>query len=212
MERLEAETSGNAGRLTGLDGLRGIAACIVAFGFHAQILFPRDSLIGTGPISDWLLVNGWTAVDLFFVLSGFVFAHVYLSKELLAGPGALKDFAIARLARLYPLHIVTLCLALAMFPAAQDNTGSAFLFHVLMLQALAEPVRHTFNGPAWSVSVEMFCYAAFVAGWAHAMRGEWEAAVESCERSRKLSPDRRFNVARPLSARSSRPASRPRSV
>jgi class 3 adenylate cyclase/tetratricopeptide (TPR) repeat protein len=33
------------------------------------------------------------------------------------------------------------------------------------------------------------CYAAFTEGWVHAMRGDGESAAESCERSRKMSPD-----------------------
>ena len=32
-------------------------------------------------------------------------------------------------------------------------------------------------------------YAAFTTGWIAAMRGDWDAAVEACERGRKLAPD-----------------------
>lgn len=161
----------DAGRLHGLDGMRGIAACVVAFGFHPQVLFPRGSFAGGwgGPVVDWVHRNGWSTVDLFFVLSGFVFAHVYLPGNKLAKAGGPGEFAVARLARLYPLHLLMLCLTAAVFHPVATNTLGAFFLHLFMLQALATPPGLTFVGPAWSISVEMFCYAVFALA---AMRGE----------------------------------------
>lgn len=159
-------------RLKGLDGLRGIAACVVAFGFHAQFMFAQGVVtpgVG-GPIAQWLRDYGWTAVDLFFVLSGFVFAHVYLANERYARI-SLREFAVARIARLYPLHIATL-LFCAVAPAALPNDGpGAFIAHLLMVQALFSPAGHTFNGPAWSISIEALCYLIFAAG----LWGQWRA-------------------------------------
>lgn len=153
------------GRLAGLDGLRGLAACAVAFGFHAQFLFVKDTIpAGTGWfIGDWLRENGWLAVDLFFVLSGFVFAHIYL-----AGAPTdridWRDFAVARLARLYPLHLLTLLFCLVTLGHWAANTHWAFAAHLVMAQALYPPTGHTFNGPSWSITVEMICYALFLLG------------------------------------------------
>ena len=159
-------------RLKGLDGLRGIAACVVAFGFHTQFMFAQGVFApgAGGPIAQWLRDFGWAAVDLFFVLSGFVFAHVYLTNARYARI-SLREFVVARIARLYPLHIATLLLC-AVIPAALPNNGpGAFIAHLFMVQALFSPAGHTFNGPAWSISIEALCYLIFAAG----LWGQWRA-------------------------------------
>ena len=48
---------------------------------------------------------GNKGVDFFFIISGFVFAHVYLSKY---NNASFKTFFVNRFARLYPLHLLTL--------------------------------------------------------------------------------------------------------
>ena len=148
-------------RLAGLDGLRGLAACVVAFGYHAQYLFAQGVIpAGTGWfVGDWLRGSGWLAVDLFFVLSGFVFAHVYLTNA-----GDWRDFGVARFARLYPLHLVTLLFCLVTLGHLPGNTLPAFIAHLAMAQALVQPAGHTFNGPSWSLTVEIICYALFLLG------------------------------------------------
>lgn len=151
-------------RLKGLDGLRGVAACVVAFGFHAQFMFAQGVFTpgAGGPVAQWLRDFGWTAVDLFFVLSGFIFAHVYLTKERYARI-SLRQFVVARIARLYPLHIATL-LFCAVAPAALPDGGpGAFIAHLFMVQALVSPAGQTFNGPTWSISIEALCYLLFAA-------------------------------------------------
>lgn len=66
-------------RLTRLDGLRGIAACVVAFAYHPRSLFAPELFTGHGALLAWLSHWGWAFVDLFFLLSGYIFAHVYLA-------------------------------------------------------------------------------------------------------------------------------------
>ncbi|MBS0476472.1 MAG: acyltransferase [Proteobacteria bacterium] len=169
-------------RLAGLDALRGIAACVVAFGYHAQYLFAPETFAPGwgGAIGAWLRTLGWTAVDLFFVLSGYVFAHVYLrgtDLETTRGQGA---FWIARIARLYPLHLIMLLACAGLFRADSANSSFAFAAHLLMAQALVAPVGHTFDGPTWSLSVEMLCYTVFAfaaaGGW-RVLRGVTLAAI-----------------------------------
>lgn len=157
--------SAPAARLGGLDALRGIAACVVAFGFHAQFMFvegaiPKDM---GGSVGQWLRAFGWTAVDLFFVLSGFVFAHVYIGRSG-SQQISLGEFAIARIARLYPLHLATLLLCALAFAGNASIGIGAFAAHLVMAQALVMPTGHTFNGPSWSLSVEAICYCIFAAG------------------------------------------------
>ena len=126
-------------RLARLDGLRAIAACGVAFTYHVRLLFSEGALESGHAALDWFHLSGWLFVDMFFVLSGYIFAHVYLARGSLERPGALADFAVARVARLYPLNLV-------------------------MLQAFVHPVAQTFVGPSWSLSVEAVCYVLFAFG------------------------------------------------
>lgn len=139
-------------RIVEIDSLRGLAALGVAFGFHANYYLDV-------PMLPWLADFGWTLVDLFFVISGYIFAHLYSEKV----PSAPK-FAIRRFARLYPLHIAMFLLTavlLVYLPPLEDskNTASFAFLNILMLQEIG--VSKNFNVPAWSVSVEIYCYALF---------------------------------------------------
>lgn len=157
-----------ASRLTRLDGLRGLAACGVAFLYHPLLKVAPDIMDGASALPLWFRAWGWTFVDLFFLISGYIFAHVYLR-----GPGlaraALGEFAVARIARLYPLHLLTLLICVAVFWGAPGNTWYVFLAHLVMAQAFVGDVAHTFNGPSWSISVEVVCYILFALG---ASRGD----------------------------------------
>lgn len=150
-------------RLAALDGLRGVAACGVAFLYHPLLELSAPVAASAPAAVLWLRAWAWSCVDLFFVISGYIFAHVYLGTKRL-DCAHFGSFWRARFARLYPLHFVMLIVCAFLFGAAQVNTGLAFVAHLFMLQAFVNPeVRH-FNGPAWSVSVEMACYALFALG------------------------------------------------
>lgn len=143
----------------------------MAFTYHAWSLFREGAVVPLpGPI-EWMRWSGWLFVDMFFVLSGYIFAHVYLGRGLLTKPGELADFAVARIARLYPLHLVMLLVTAALFWSKPENSALAFGAHLLMLQALATPVAQTFDGPTWSLSVEAACYVLFALGAAAGPRG-----------------------------------------
>lgn len=165
-------------RLTRLDGLRGIAACVVAFTYHPRTLFAPELFTDHGMVFAWLSHWGWAFVDLFFLLSGYIFAHVYLAGDKLSRPGAMGQFAVARFARLYPLHLLTLLVVALYAWGEKGNTAGAFAMHLVMLQNFVRPVPDTFNGPAWSLSVEACCYLLFAFA---AMRGGrrrlWQVTV-----------------------------------
>lgn len=151
-------------RLARLDGLRAIAACGVAFTYHIRLLFPDEAMQTGIAALDWFHLQGWLFVDMFFVLSGYIFAHVYLARDGLTRPGAPGDFAVARFARLYPLHLVMLVVTAVLFMARPENTPLAFAGHLLMLQAFVHPVAQTYVGPSWSLSIEAVCYVLFALG------------------------------------------------
>lgn len=110
--------------------------------------------------------EGFLGVSFFFILSGFVLALNY--KEKLLGKSiTAKDFMVARIARIYPLHVVTLLLSIPLaYKAFQTDIFSTlgkFVVNLLLLQSFV-PVRDiyfSFNIPSWSISNEFFFYLLF---------------------------------------------------
>lgn len=137
-----------------LTGLRGIAASFVVIYHFFQIGAPR------GPIRNFVL-HGYIAVDLFFVLSGFVIALTYAKNF---APGfsfrAYGDFLYKRFGRIYPLYFVGTAAGLAI----------AFLFHteVTRLKVLSNlflvqtwGIAPSIDDTSWSISTEFAAYLAF---------------------------------------------------
>ncbi|MET0518851.1 MAG: acyltransferase [Burkholderiaceae bacterium] len=163
--------AGASGRYVHLDALRGILAIAVVihhFSFATRL--------------DWFN-KAWISVDAFFILSGFVIAHSYQGK-LAAGMG-LREFSVARLARLYPLYFVGLLLGvLALLgspfqpaPAPQEQ-ATAIGFGLLVLPYLngqlwpaiaggAQGSVFPLNEPAWSLFYELFVNLVFFAWVRH---------------------------------------------
>ena len=125
-----------------------------------------EALGGDGPIGR-ILARGATGVSLFFVLSGFILAINYPSGKLKA-----RSFLAARVARIYPLYLFGLVLALPFFfhgllyrmsfLDACRETVHQLVLCLLLVQAWL-PDRATLLNPAgWSLSAEMSFYLAFV--------------------------------------------------
>ncbi|HEY0275711.1 MAG TPA: acyltransferase [Paenirhodobacter sp.] len=84
-----------------LDGMRGYAAFVVLI-YHLRHFFAD-----LPPVA-----NGFLAVDLFFMMSGFVLALSYEAR-LRSGALTLRAFARRRVLRLYPVYLTGLVLGLA---------------------------------------------------------------------------------------------------
>ena len=90
---------------------------------------------------------------------------------------SLREFVLRRLARIYPLHIVTLLAMLmlrfariglvaigilAVAPVQTEvNTGYSFFLNVLLLQSMGFLDHLSWNGPSWSISTEFYTYLLF---------------------------------------------------
>jgi peptidoglycan/LPS O-acetylase OafA/YrhL len=110
------------------------------------------------------------AVDFFWAISGLVFYQRYakLIGDRQIGAGT---FALRRFARLYPLHIATLFAVAALqwayvrshgqFFIFDDNSPRAFAMQLLMASNWFSWQHGGFNGPIWSVSVEVLTYVCF---------------------------------------------------
>jgi len=147
-----------------LDALRGLCALLVVF-FH----LPVSSHFHALPLTR----HGYLFVDFFFVLSGFVIAHAY--RERIGSAGDAGRFLIRRIGRVWPLHVVILaafvlielCRLVFHFDAVPPFTGDRappyLVTNLLLIQAFGIHPHLTWNGPAWSISVEMGCYVLFAA-------------------------------------------------
>lgn len=105
-------------------------AAIMVVAIHLRGLFgiPRDWA------ADVPLMQG---VSFFFVLSGFILTHAY---PRLATSTNQVNFWVARFARIFPLHLITLCLAIAVDTGKQEVLttlygGTASVMDVLLLRA-----------------------------------------------------------------------------
>jgi len=141
-----------------LTGLRGIAAVyVVLFHYYSGVSFASPLVT--------LLSHGYLAVDLFFVLSGFVMTLNYA--ELFRGRWQWQSsriFLSRRIARVYPLFVVTgVCAAILISRGWLDGTQAglkgALALNVLMIQAWG--LAPSLDAPSWSISAEWAAYIVF---------------------------------------------------
>lgn len=102
--------------------------------------------------------NGGFGVSFFFVLSGFVLTLNYAKSDL-----NLRTYFVNRISRILPIYWFGLSLALIYVPSDSLDSGKVFLVHFLALQSwfFDSDLGLHFNGPGWSISVEMFFYLLF---------------------------------------------------
>ena len=151
-----------------LDGLRGVAASIIAIA-HFPVLshFSQTRFCQSSSL----------CVDFFFVLSGFVICGNYAPS--LKNSVQLFKFIYLRFFRLYPLHlffcIVMLVeyISLLIFAGALGGgVGRSLIFsdqfsplsiilNILLLSGIGIPGGAPLNPPSWSISVEFYVYILF---------------------------------------------------
>lgn len=150
--------------LPGLGGLRGLAALAVLVGHGVAWLTPLPEIPALYEPFARLPRCGLSA---FFVLSGFVLAYNH-GPAMAAGELPFGRFALARLARLYPVYLLTLGLAagLALLkhgPGSFGGPGHLLAFASLTQTWFLVPSWPQIFPLAWAVSVEVFFYLAFPA-------------------------------------------------
>jgi peptidoglycan/LPS O-acetylase OafA/YrhL len=168
-------------RLYALDALRGIAALAVVF-WHWQHFFFQGAVPGVllteqQPFYNLFSIfyrHGGDAVALFFSLSGFIFFWLFGS-AVAKGDLSAKQFFIDRFSRIYPLHLATFGAVALLQVIYSGYTGHAFVYpfndlyhgvlNVFLAPAWGLEQGWSFNGPAWSISVEVLLYAAFFLLW-----------------------------------------------
>lgn len=134
--------------LAGLDHLRSLAI-IMVFAFHFGRIFPHP---------DWLkqISNfGWTGVDLFFVLSGYLISSQLFANIATHGRFSFKAFFVKRFFRIVPPYLIVVAIYF-LFPYAREKDGLAPLWKFLSFTQ-----NFNFNlqtqssfSHAWSLCVE----------------------------------------------------------
>lgn len=135
-----------------LDGIRGLAAIFI---------MTRH----TGTFWHILFYRSYLAVDLFFLLSGFVIAHAY-GARLKGGEISAIDFMVLRIIRLYPMYFLSLILCLAVVIGGVFGIGDQAKLNnevkVFLMAALFIPSGLVYggwlfpiNGPYWSLMFEL---------------------------------------------------------
>ena len=137
-------------RFVTLDGMRGIAALIVA------------ALHVAGMVGVDFAPHANLAVDFFFVLSGFVIAHAY--DERLGNSLSAFEFTRRRLIRLHPLIVLASAIELVTLTARSIAAGGQDLLAIfgagvasillIPYHQLAPTEAFPLNGPAWSLFAE----------------------------------------------------------
>ena len=151
-----------AGYRTAINAFRGFASLYVVL-YHLRYYNDFD-WFGAFPFVRY----GYIGVDFFFILSGLIVSHVYLSKSASGGPDFWKKFIWYRVARLFPVHLLIMLLMLlaAVMPpllaggeaglTAQDYKDWFLLTFLVRQWTL--PADYAWNSPAWSISAEFFAY------------------------------------------------------
>nr|WP_294509877.1 acyltransferase [uncultured Rhodopila sp.] len=154
--------------LPALTGVRGLAAWWVVI-YH----FRENLHLANWPLTAAIIDQGNLAVDLFFVLSGFIIGMNYIGS---LQPFSIRPyfrFLILRLGRIYPLHLFMMVvflvnpLTIIVFSHAQAPgvryDAAYFGMSLLLVQNWGFTESLAWNVPAWSISTEWFAYLIFPA-------------------------------------------------
>jgi peptidoglycan/LPS O-acetylase OafA/YrhL len=128
-----------------LDVLRGIAVLMVIEHHYQCPLFPH-----------WFIETGWSGVDLFFVLSGFLISGLLFSELRTHGQLHIRRFLIRRGLKIYPAFYFFIILSGLLVPVVRARY---FWIEVFFLQSIIFPARTVWSH-TWSLAVEEHFYIA----------------------------------------------------
>jgi peptidoglycan/LPS O-acetylase OafA/YrhL len=154
--------------LVGLDHLRALAISLV-FIFHYRLYMHPDWVVEVGRF-------GWTGVDLFFVLSGYLISSQLFAKIVEGKSINVREFYFKRFLRIIPAYLVLVCLYF-LLPAFREFNGLAPLWKYLTFTlnlGLDRRFYATFTH-AWSLCIEEQFYLVLpliIAGSLHFKLGK----------------------------------------
>lgn len=147
------------GEIKALTGLRGVAALyVVIFHVNGHYLFPSTFRP--------FIRHGYMAVDLFFILSGFVMAMTYAG---MFSDGFtiknFKQFLLLRLARIYPLFAFMTLLTAVLIGTVMTKVSTVpdlpkgLLYNFALIQTWG--ASNSIVPQSWSISTEWTAYLLF---------------------------------------------------
>ena len=152
-----ASPTGTGSRLAWLDVLRGLAALAVVFNHFGYFVPPGVK----GPVYQWINPGDY-GVFVFFLISG------YIVPASLERKGSVRTFWVSRLFRLYPLYLLAVAIAVALYLVhvgglrgeGADPETSVLSQMLMMSNVLA---GQNLPNVVWSLSYEMIFYLLLTA-------------------------------------------------
>ena len=154
-------------RIAELDGLRGAAVLFVIIHHYVS----REGVTAPGPVASYLhrfASLGWTGVDLFFVLSGFLIGGILLDAR--SSPSYYTTFYVRRFFRIIPIYYLWIVSLIGLVTFARPFLSSlsplgktasvdfSVYAHFLFLQNIGivhlNGLAGVWLNPAWSLAVE----------------------------------------------------------
>ncbi len=149
------------GHMPALDGIRGVAILLVMVCHFTRIMDPNTP---SQLLFSKLTEAGWTGVDLFFVLSGFLITGILLDSK--DSASYFFSFYMRRILRIFPLYYTACFVYLVAVPLVQNHLGLLTSVH--------------------SIASDQVWFWAYSANWGQAVSGRpfnalvhfWSLAIE----------------------------------
>jgi len=159
------ETSANSSRsyFTGLDTIRFYAALAVIVEHIGAQFNPKPDLFTA---INLFFIDAQSAVNLFFVLSGFLITYLLLQEHAITSKVNIRKFYLRRILRIWPLYYLIVILGLIIFPLVfgSDYPLTNLSTHNVILAFLLFPNFAQISAPMvhiWSIGVEEQFYATW---------------------------------------------------
>ncbi|MET3843518.1 acyltransferase [Bradyrhizobium sp. OAE829] len=142
-------------QIPSLDGLRGLAACMVLVSHVSNVTGLWGGLFGSG--------GGQVGVMVFFVLSGYLISGLYLDRSFTTA--SVQDYLIRRAARVLPMFYFIVTIALVLH-TVQSRTGLLVsIYPVSLDQAFWHYAILSGASVLWTIPVEIHFYLLFIGVW-----------------------------------------------
>ncbi len=179
----------SAPKLLGLEALRFLSALAVLFWHYQHFWYVGPDPVGFAradqplyPAFQLFYEWGVYGVQVFWLISGFIFFWKYRD-DIHDRTTSAWRFFVLRFSRLYPLHLLTFLLVAllqaryhaltGLYHVYQANDGYHAALQLLMASNWGAQAGDSFNGPIWSVSLEVLAYLFFFVFAMRAGRKTW---------------------------------------